>query len=745
MYRFRWPVLIASLCPLGPALWLMAHGGTFLPPSIPLATESGRAARLLERGLPGRPPTFELVFSHPSLAATAPEFAAEVRRVVSELARDRRVRRVITGYDARPPDPTLFSRDGHRARAIVELEGTGAAFSSIEFATPEAGVYHDVYSRTRSSTLEILPAGLLAMQWDFEQATHDDLRRIELLVLPAVLILLLLVFRSILAALVPLVVGLLAVVAGLAGAGLLARFTPMSIYATNVMTMIGLGVAIDYSLFIVSRFREEVHRRPVPEAISVTLATAGHAVVFAGATVAVGLLGMAFLSVENLGSMGYAGTIVVAFSVLYSITFLPALLAILGPRIDTGRLPFLKPVADTTDREGFWHRLSTFVMRHPWRVLLPVTAFLLLLGAPFLDIRLGSGDVTSLPADAPSRRGEEILRAQFPGTRPNTVVVVVHDPEGQPLRSDRIDALWELSRWLARQSHVVRVLSPVDLDASITRDQYRQLVSAPRELLPAPIRSALDQMAGRHVVVYSVDTDLAVESDRARDLVRTIRASHPVVPGATVLVTGRTAFDLDLIRVVVADAPFVVGFVVLATYVVLVLLLGSVVLPLKAVIMNFLSITASYGALVWVFQEGRLSRFLNVVPHPVEVPIPIVMFCVLFGLSMDYEVLLLSRIREEYEASGDNERAVGRGLEHTGRLITGAAAIMAGVFFGFGLAHTIVIKAMGIAMGIAVVLDATIVRALLVPATMRLLGPWNWLAPRFVVRLYRRLAATTTR
>jgi RND superfamily putative drug exporter len=252
-------------------------------------------------------------------------------------------------------------------------------------------------------------------------------------------------------------------------------------------------------------------------------------------------------------------------------------------------------------------------------------------------------------------------------------------------------------------------------------------------------------MAGPHVVVLSVDTELDPDSDEARDLVRAIRISHPPVPGADLLVTGRTAFDLDFIDVVVADAPFVVGFVVIATYLVLVLLLGSILLPLKAVIMNFLSITASYGALVWIFQEGHLAGLLHFVPRPVEVPIPIVMFCVLFGLSMDYEVLLLSRIREEYEASGDNEQAVGRGLEHTGRLITGAAAIMAGVFFGFGLAHTIAIKAMGVAMGIAVVLDATIVRALLVPATMRLLGLWNWWAPAFVVRIYRRFAATTTR
>ena len=744
MYRFRWPVLIASLVPVVAALWLVAHGGTFHPPAIPRATESGRAAHLIEGELPARPATFELIFSHPTLAATSPEFVTEVRRVVTQLARDPRVRRVITGYDGEPRDPGFFSRDGHRTRAVVELDATGVTFASVEFATPVATVYHDLYASVRSDTLRILPAGILAMQWDFKDATQKDLHRIELLVLPAVLILLLLVFRSVLAALVPLVVGLLAVMTGVAGAGLLARVTPMSIYATNVMTMIGLGVAIDYSLFIVSRFREEVRHRSVPEAVSVTLATAGHAVIFAGATVAVGLLGMAFISIENLDSMGYAGTIVVAFSVLYSVTFLPALLSILGRRIDAGRIPFLKPLA-APEPEGFWHRLATFVMRHPWGVLVPVTLFLLMLGTPFLNIRLGSGDVTSLPEDAPSRRGEEILRAEFPGAHLNPIVVVVHDPDGEPVRPDRVDALWELSRWLARQPHVVRVQSPLDLDPSITREQYRQLFSAPPEFVPAEIRTALGQMVGRHVVLMIVQSDLEVDSDAARQLVRTIRTSHPPVPGTGLLVSGRTAFDIDFIHTMATDAPRVVGFVVVATYVVLVLLLGSVVLPLKAVVMNFLSITASYGALVWIFQEGHLAGLLNFEPRSVETPVPIVMFCVLFGLSMDYEVLLLSRIREEYEASADNDGAVGRGLEHTGRLITGAAAIMAGVFFGFGLAHTIVIKAMGVAMGIAVVLDATIVRALLVPATMRLLGSWNWVAPRFVRRIYRRLTATTTR
>jgi RND superfamily putative drug exporter len=240
------------------------------------------------------------------------------------------------------------------------------------------------------------------------------------------------------------------------------------------------------------------------------------------------------------------------------------------------------------------------------------------------------------------------------------------------------------------------------------------------------------------VAVVVAQTSLAPESDGARALVRRVRSEHPAVD-ADLLVTGRTAYDLDFIELVAGVAPGAVLFVVVATAVVLFLLLGSVLLPLKAVVMNLLSITASYGALVWIFQDGHLAGLLGFTPAPIEPVIPLIMFCVLFGLSMDYEVLLLSRTQEEWQRTRDNQQAVAAALGATGRLITGAAAIMAAVFFGFGAANAVMIKEMGIGMGIAVVMDATVVRALLVPATMRLLGRWNWWAPAGLTRLYRRV------
>jgi RND superfamily putative drug exporter len=278
----------------------------------------------------------------------------------------------------------------------------------------------------------------------------------------------------------------------------------------------------------------------------------------------------------------------------------------------------------------------------------------------------------------------------------------------------------------------------VNLGPSFSRDQYQALLSGPREDLPPQIRNALKRTTGDHITVLTAYTSVGYNSDEAYELVREVRERHPDV-GGDVLVGGWAAFDLDLTDSVYEAAPPAIAFVVLATYVVLFLLLGSVLLPIKAVIVNFLSISASYGALVWIFQEGHLSGLLDFTPGPINTTTPIIMFCILFGLSMDYEVMLLSRVREEYGRTGENRPAVALGIERTGRLITGAALIMATVFFSFGLAEAVVIKAIGLGMGLAVLVDATIVRALLVPATMRLMGHWNWWAPEPLARLHRRL------
>jgi putative drug exporter of the RND superfamily len=737
VYRFRWLIVVLSAVPLVPAVWLVARGGDLETSVVPITTESGRAADLIAKELPRRP-TFDLIFSDAHRRVADREFREAVERALEPLRHDPRVARVVTAYDRSPPDPVLISIDGHRTSVRVELVGRASAFESLEFSSVPPSVYESLRRLVRSETLEVVATGSPALHHDFTRMAEEDLRRCERVTLPLVLALLLVVFGSVVAALLPILVAVLAMLLGMAALLVLSHATTVSIYAGNLVTMIGLGVAVDYALFVVSRFREERPDRDVAEALARTMATAGRTIVFSGLTVAIGFAGLVLVPIGALSSLGLAGPMVVAFAVIYSVTLLPALLAILGPRVDVIRLPFASRIG-RADENGVWHRTATLVMAHPWRVLLPVLALLIVLGLPFRAIRLGSADPTILPPEAESRRGDELRRQAFPGGgESQPIIVVLHTPDGPPTSAGRIGQLYDLSRWLAGLRGVTRVDSIVDLDPRIDRRHYERLAALPPSARPPGFEAAVRELVGAHVALLVVHPSFRPDSDEARALVRTIRTAHPALDGE-LLVTGQTAFDLDFIQVLRRSAPAAIGFIVVVTSLVLFFLLGSVLLPLKAVVMNFLSITASYGALVWIFQEGHLAGWLGFRPSAIESPIPLIMFCVLFGLSMDYEVLLLSRTCEEYERTGDNSRAVAVSLARTGRLITGAAAIMAGVFFGFGLAHAIMIKAIGIGMGIAVVVDATVVRALLVPATMRLLGRWNWWVPPFLRfgRLYR--------
>jgi putative drug exporter of the RND superfamily len=731
VHRFRWPVLLLSLAPLLPAAGLVGREHDLEIAVRPPAIEAVRAVELLDRELPGQPPTIGFIFSHPSLRATDPAFRAAVERALAPLSRDARVARIRTAWDTSPPDATRISRDGHRTHATVELRGRAPAFASMTFGGLPPGLYASIRGQVRSDTLQIATVGAAAMNHDFTEVARDDLRRSELIVLPLVLALLLLVFGSAVAATLPLLVGMLAVAAGLTGTVILGWFTSVSAYASNIVSMVGLGVAIDYSLFIVSRFREELRRGDAAGALARTLTTTGRAVIFSGVTVGIGLASLLLLRTSSISSMGLAGMIVVVAAVFYCLTFLPALLAILGPRVNAVSLPFVRPDRDAT---SFWYRIADFVMARPWTVMVPVALALVVLVLPLRHIRLGSDDASTLPTRTEARRGADLLRHEFPGADASTIVLVVRYRDGSPLQPERVSRLYDLSRWLRARPGISRVDSIVDLAPGISREQYQRIAAVPPAFRPPGLDVAFRQLVGEHVTLVVAHTPLPATSDEARALVRMIRREHPPLD-AEVLLTGPIAFDLDFIAVVREAAPAAIGFVVLATYVALFMLLRSALLPLKAVVMNVLSITASYGALVWIFQEGHLSGWLGFTPAPIETPIPLIMFCILYGLSMDYEVLLLSRTHEEYLKSGDNAGAVRESLAHTGRLITGAAAIMAGVFFGFGVVNSVtMIKAMGIGMGLAVIVDATIVRALLVPATMRLLGTWNWWAPSALAR-----------
>jgi RND superfamily putative drug exporter len=446
-------------------------------------------------------------------------------------------------------------------------------------------------------------------------------------------------------------------------------------------------------------------------------------------TVLLGLLGLVLFEFMILRSVGIAGGIVVALAVLAALTLLPALLTLFGAHLDRFAV---RRVAARPASDGPWARLARRVMNHPMAVLVPTLALLLVLGSPFLHVRFNSPDSTILPPSVPSRAAFDRLRDAF-GEGEFAPIVIAIRTDGPATTAENVARLFDYSRRIAGDPRVTRLESLVDIDPRMTLAQY-QLVytnpNGPGDRFTATILAATTK---GNLTQFTVTTPFGPNREEGRALVRDLRASTgPLAApaGTSILVGGGAADVTDVVDGVAADFPRTALFIIVTTYLVLFALLRSVILPAKALVMNALSITASFGALVWIFQDGNLSALLGFQPLGfVETTQPVILFCVLFGLSMDYEVFLLSRMKEVWDTTADNAEAVARGLERSGRIVTSAALIVVVVAGSFAFADIVLIKALGLGVAIAVALDATVVRALLVPATMRLLGRWNWWMP----------------
>jgi uncharacterized membrane protein YdfJ with MMPL/SSD domain len=551
---------------------------------------------------------------------------------------------------------------------------------------------------------------------DINDRVSSDIARAETISIPVLAVLLVLIFGSFAAAGLPLAIGITAILGAFTALRGFAMFTDVSIFAVNVVTITGLGLAIDYGLFVVSRFREEIRRgsgpgeNAVEEALARTMATAGRTVAVSGVTVAISLAGLLIFPQVFLRSMGFGGMSAVLIAMLAALTLLPALLGMLGPKVDALSVrPWLRrlvrrPVAIPDDTHGFWYRIAHSVMRRPVVYTVVVVGLLVALALPFLRVQFGGIDVRVLPADQESRVVAETIERDFPPTTSGPIQSIVTLP----------DAVDSPAGSAALESYVAAVAEVPGVDG-------------------ATVTGAAGDTA-RVSIAYDGDpVDKA-----ARDLVGAVR-DVPAPDGARVLVGGQSATLTDLLASLGALLPWMALMVVATTFVLLFLAFGSIVLPLKAVVMNVLSLGASFGALVWIFQDGHLSGFLDFTPTGfVEATQPILVLAIVFGLSMDYEVFLMSRIREQYDLTGDNTTAVATGLQRTGGIITSAALLLLVVIGAFSLSGITFIKMIGVAMLIAIVVDATIVRILLVPATMRLLGRANWYAPGPLRRVYAR-------
>ncbi|MEU7293419.1 MMPL family transporter [Streptomyces exfoliatus] len=671
------------------------------------AAESTYATEALERRFPGSQPNLLLLVNAGPEGVDAPAAAAEARKLAERLDAEPGVDGVGSYWST--GSPALRSEDGRQAVIAARIAGEEKdAAAVLDRIAPEYRGAH--------GPVEVSLGGGLAVRHEMQVIIQEDLLRAELIALPLTLVLLVMVFGSAVAALLPLGVGIVAILGTNAALRGITEFTDVSVFAQNLTTALGLGLAIDYALFVVRRYREELAAgADTYTAVRTTLRTAGRTVLFSALTVAVSLAAMLVFPQYFLRSFAYAGIAVVLLAATAALTLLPAALVLLGDRVnalDLRRL--LRRRADRAAGPGGgnggsggegagWARAASLVMRRAPVFAVLTTAGLVLLGLPFLGVEFGTADDRQLPVTASSRVVQDQLRDGFPGD-PGGGITVLAEGEATPAQyasyRERIAAL----------DGVARAEGPVTA-------------------------------AGGHAYFTVVPEGEAVGAEAQRTVSELRAAPAPFDTS----VTGQAAVLVDSKDALAERLPWAAGIVVLVTLLLVFLLTGSVLIPVQAVVLNALSLTAMFGAVVWVFQDGHLAGLLGfTATGDIETTLPVLMFCVAFGLSMDYGVFLLSRIKEEYDATGDHEHSVRFGLRHTGGLITAAAVILAVVMVAIGTSRVTNTKMLGLGVALAVLMDAMVVRSLLVPSVMKLTGRLTWWAPGPLRRFHDRFGISET-
>ncbi len=693
--RWRWLVLITAAAAAaaagvwGPGVLPRLVGGGFEDPASP----SARAEQRIEATVGRQDGDIVAVYSSTTLTVEDPVFRHAVTEALATVPADE-VDLIATTWSTH--SSALVSADRHATYAVIRLAATDREARSE--------IYDRIADGLRASDPAITTrlGGPAATDSQISSQVSDDLARAESLSMPLLVVLLLLVFGSVVAAGLPLLVGVFTVLGSFVVVRVLTQITDVSVFAINVITIMGLGLSIDYALFVVSRFREQMQAGDdVPTALATTMATAGRTVSFSAITVAVSLTGLLLFPQTFLRSMGYGGIAAVVVAATTALTVLPAMLAVLGPRVDALRIRLPRRVtgrlSNRPARAGFWEGYARVVMRRPLLWAGAVIALLVVLALPFAQVQFGGIDARALPTTAEARVVSEILDQDF----------------------TRVDT------------------APIDV--LVDGADQASLAGYAARITALPNVAGLAPVAARNgATLLAVDYTGSAVDQAARDVVAAIRAL-PAPTGARVDVAGVSAQQVDLRASLASRLPWMAVLVVSTTFVLMFLAFGSLVIPAKAIVMNLLSLGAAFGVLTWIFQDGHLSGLLGFTSTgTVETTQPILILAIVFGLSMDYEVFLLSRIREQWDATGDNAEAVATGLQRTGRIITSAALLLVVVIAAFSTSGITFIKLIGVGMAVAVVLDATVVRAVLVPATMRLLGSANWWAPAPMTRWWRR-------
>ena len=671
----------------------LSSGDNFTPPS----SQSQREANAADQVFGRNDADVVVLYRSATMTVTDPAYRQAVTTALNSLPRAD-VAKVATYWST--GSPRLVSTDRHSTYAVLQLTGADDAARHQTYDT----IKNDLTPASLAANgVTARVGGNVAMEVAINNEVTADIAKAEGFSMPVLLILLLVIFGSLAAASLPVAIGGVAILGSFTVLRLLTMATTVSVYSVNITTILGLGLGIDYGLFMVTRFREELHRQPtVEQAVARTVATAGRTVAVSGVTVAVALTSLMLFPEDFLRSMGYGGVATVAVDVLAALIVLPALLAVLGHRVNALRIRRSVERPPQAESSGGWYRLARSVMRRPLVYVTVITIALLALGAPFLRISWGGTDARTLPAASTVRQVSETLDSQFPVNSTDPIEALITGPGASAGGS------------AALASYLHRIDAIPGVTGTQVTGSKGDTIRVDVGYTPAPVSSA------------------------ARHIVTQIRALAPPA-GAAVLVGGTTAGLVDELASLGSVLPWMALLICVSTFVLLFLAFGSVVLPVKAIVMNALSLGATFGVVVWIFQWGHLSGLLRFTPTgSLDPTMPILMAAIIFGLSMDYEVFLLSRIRERYDQTGDNTVAVAAGLQRTGGVITSLALLLIIVVAAFSASGITFIKLLGVGMIVALLVDASVVRILLVPATMRLLGRANWWAPRPLRRLYAR-------
>ncbi|WP_439678930.1 MMPL family transporter [Embleya sp. MST-111070] len=662
------------------------------------ASESTRAKQVIDKKFGGET-NLVLLVRAPDGGVDGPAARQGGQSLVTDLKKEKHLDNVISYWDAGIPE--LRSKNGRQAMVLAHVKGDDS-----ERAENVKGILEH-YTGRYGPGLTVQAGGATAVGDELSEQVVKDLVLAEVIAVPLTLLLLLVVFGSVVAALLPLVIGTVAVVGTFAELAVLGGLTDVSVFAINLTTALGLGLGIDYALLMISRFREHLAAGAnVDDAVRHTVRTAGRTVAFSAATVAAALASLLVFPQFFLRSFAYAGVGVIIVAAVATLFVMPALLALLGHRVNSGRMPWARFDRPASARTPLWGRIAGTVMRRPALTAIPVLAVLLLAASPLLGITFGTADERVLPEDARSREVSTALRTNFDGNDAAAVHIVINGPVAEgPLAAYASE--------LSRHRDVVRV-------ATSTGTYIGGRLAAPGAGNPAMGRPDAQRI--------DVVGALAPKSDAAQDLVADVRAVTPP-PGTHPLVSGTDAELVDSKDSIGGRLPAAIALVAVTTFLLLFLFTGSVVQPLRALLLNMISLGAALGVMTWMFQDGHLASLFGFTPQPMDTSMTVLMFCIAFGLSMDYEVFVLSRIKELHDEGEDTESAVVNGLGHTGRIVSAAAALLAVSFFAFGTARISFMQMFGMGTGLAILIDAIAVRGVLVPVAMRLLGRSAWYAP----------------